>query len=146
MDGGRVTQECDGDHEPWCADFTNAARAMMMAVGCIQAQRCHTNTCPVGVATQDPRRARALDVDDKSARVHRFQRSTLDSALQMMAAMGVQHPGELRPHMLRRRIGPATVRSYEDLSDWPAPGELRAEPPRDWAADWAAADPDHFSV
>lgn len=128
------------------ADFTNAARAMMMAVGCIQAQRCHTNTCPVGVATQDPRRARALDVDDKSARVHRFQRSTLDSALQMMAAMGVQHPGELRPHMLRRRIGPATVRSYEDLYDWPAPGELLAEPPRDWAADWAAADPDHFSV
>lgn len=48
------------------ADFTNAARAMMMAVGCIQAQRCHTNTCPVGVATQDPKRARALHVDDKS--------------------------------------------------------------------------------
>ena len=48
------------------ADYTNAARAMMMATGCIQSQRCHTNTCPVGVATQDPRRARALDVADKS--------------------------------------------------------------------------------
>ena len=48
------------------ADYTNAARAMMMATGCIQAQTCHTNTCPVGVATQDPRRMRALDVDDKT--------------------------------------------------------------------------------
>jgi glutamate synthase domain-containing protein 2 len=51
------------------ADYTNAARAMMMAVGCIQAQMCHTNKCPVGVATQDPRRSRALDVADKSVRV-----------------------------------------------------------------------------
>lgn len=55
------------------ADYTNAARAMMMAVGCIQAQKCHTNRCPVGVTTQDPRRARALDVPDKSVRVRQFQ-------------------------------------------------------------------------
>ena len=51
------------------ADYTNAARAMMQAVGCIQSQRCHTNQCPVGVATQDPRRARALVVADKTTRV-----------------------------------------------------------------------------
>ena len=55
------------------ADYTNAARAMMMAIGCIQAQKCHTNECPVGVATQDPRRARALNVADKSERVLRYQ-------------------------------------------------------------------------
>jgi glutamate synthase domain-containing protein 2 len=59
------------------ADYTNAARAMMMAVGCIQAQRCHTNTCPVGVTTQDPRRTRALVVGDKSVRVQRFQDATV---------------------------------------------------------------------
>ncbi|MFH9865017.1 FMN-binding glutamate synthase family protein [Streptomyces lydicus] len=128
------------------ADFTNAARAMMMAVGCIQAQRCHTNTCPVGVATQDPHRARALDVGDKSARVHRFQQATVDSALQIMGSMGVQHPDELRPHMLRRRLDPLTVRSYEELYAWLSPGELLAAPPQDWAADWTAADPDHFTV
>ncbi|MFG2138383.1 FMN-binding glutamate synthase family protein [Streptomyces sp. NPDC048650] len=128
------------------ADYTNAARAMMMAVGCIQAQRCHTNTCPVGVATQDPRRARALDVGDKSARVHRFQRATVDSAARIMASMGVQHPDELRPHMLRRRIDALTVRSYAELYDWLAPGELRAGPPPAWAADWAAAHPDRFTV
>ena len=55
------------------ADYTNAARAMMMAVGCIRVQDCHINTCPVGVATQDPKRARALDVPDKTERVRRYQ-------------------------------------------------------------------------
>ena len=128
------------------ADYTNAARAMMFAVGCIQAQRCHTNTCPVGVTTQDPRRARALDVGDKSARVYRYQRSTVESAMRIMGSMGVEHPAELRPHMLRRRIDPHSVVSYADLYDWLAPGELLTEPPRDWADDWAAADPDTFTL
>ena len=70
------------------ADYTNAARAMMMAVGCIQSQRCHTNKCPVGVATQDPRRARALDVPDKTERVHRYQDAAVKEALRMIASMG----------------------------------------------------------
>ncbi|HBM41903.1 MAG TPA: FMN-binding glutamate synthase family protein, partial [Sulfitobacter sp.] len=59
------------------ADWCNSARGFMFAVGCIQAQACHTNHCPVGVATQDPTRQRALDVDDKSQRVARFHRNTL---------------------------------------------------------------------
>ncbi|XUL85985.1 glutamate synthase-related protein [Streptomyces galilaeus] len=71
------------------ADCGNAARAMMFAVGRIQARRCHTNTCPVGVTPQDPRRARALDVGDKAARVRRLQEATVGSALQIMASMGV---------------------------------------------------------
>ncbi|MFJ4811631.1 FMN-binding glutamate synthase family protein [Streptomyces longwoodensis] len=128
------------------ADYGNAARAMMFAVGCIQAQRCHTNTCPTGVTTQDPRRARALDVRDKTPRVRRFQESTVASALQIMAAMGVSHPAELRPHMLRRRIDPYTERSYAELYDWLEPGQLLAEPPAAWEADWKAADPDTFTV
>jgi glutamate synthase domain-containing protein 2 len=128
------------------ADYGNAARAMMFAVGCIQAQRCHTNTCPVGVTTQDPRRARALDVPDKTERVRRLQESTVASALQIMAAMGVTDPAELSPHMLRRRTDPQTVRAYDELYDWLSPGELLAEPPASWAADWAAADPDRFTI
>src|SRR5690625_6707423 len=48
------------------ADFTNSARAMMMAIGCIQAQRCHTDRCPTGVTTQDPRRQWGLVVEDRS--------------------------------------------------------------------------------
>jgi glutamate synthase domain-containing protein 2 len=128
------------------ADYTNAARAMMFAIGCIQAQRCHTNKCPVGVTTQDPHRARALDVADKSQRVRRFQEATVRSATQIMSSMGVREPAELRPHMLQRRIDPHTVRTYEELYDWLDEQQLLLAPPRHWAADWAAADPDHFTV
>ncbi|MFJ4713870.1 FMN-binding glutamate synthase family protein [Streptomyces sp. NPDC088785] len=127
------------------ADYTNAARAMMFAVGCIQAQRCHTNRCPTGVTTQDPRRARALDVVDKAARVTRYQRATLHSALQIMAAMGVRDASELGPHLLQRREDHGGFRSYAELYPWLSPGELLAAPPRSWAADWQAADPDTFT-
>ncbi|MFF3419024.1 FMN-binding glutamate synthase family protein [Streptomyces sp. NPDC002698] len=126
------------------ADYTNSARAMMFAVGCVQARRCHTNTCPAGVTTQDPRRFRALDVADKAERVRRYQRATVHSASRIMAAMGVRDPGELTPHRLLRRVGPTTVRSYAELYEWLAPGVLPAAAPPAWAADWAAADPDSF--
>jgi glutamate synthase domain-containing protein 2 len=128
------------------ADYTNAARTMMFALGCIQAQKCHTNHCPVGVATQDPRRSRALDVTDKSERVHLYQRATVDSALRIMASMGVSRPDELRPHMLGRRIDPTHVRSYGQLYDWLEPGQLLTEPPSGWAADYLTADPDRFAA
>jgi glutamate synthase domain-containing protein 2 len=127
------------------ADYTNAARAMMMAVGCIQAQRCHTNTCPVGVATQDPRRSRALDVPDKTERVRRFQQATVAQAQQIIASMGLSGPHELTPGMLHRRIDHTTVRTYAELYDWLEPGQLLSGAPEDWAEDWAAADADHFA-
>ncbi|MFE9097423.1 glutamate synthase-related protein [Streptomyces sp. NPDC007264] len=126
------------------ADYTNAARAMMGALGCVRARRCHTNTCPTGVATQDPGRVRGLVVADKSARVHRFQRDAVRDATQIMAAMGVRDPADLTPALLMRRTDAATVRSYADLYEWLAPGVLLAGPPPSWAADWAAADPDAF--
>ncbi|MFE4703184.1 FMN-binding glutamate synthase family protein [Streptomyces sp. NPDC056738] len=126
------------------ADYTNAARAMMLALGCVQAGRCHTDTCPTGVATQDPRRVRALDVADKSERVRRYQRATVLGASRIMAAMGVRDAGGLTPDLLMRRVGPTAVRSYAELYEWLAPGVLLAEPPPDWASDWAAADPDAF--
>ncbi len=128
------------------ADYGNSARAMMFAVGCIQAQRCPTNTCPTGAATQDPWRARALDVRDKTPRVRRFQEATVAGALQIMASMGVTDPAQLRPHMLRRRVGPTTDRSYAERYEWLEPGQLLAEPPAARAADWKAADPDRFQV
>ncbi len=129
------------------ADYTNAARAMMFAVGCIQSQRCHTNRCPVGVATTDPRRTRALDVADKYQRVRRFQEATVHSALQIMASAGVDDPAQLRPHMLRRRTGPHRAASYDELYDWLEPGRLlhAGRRPADWARDWDAADPDRFT-
>jgi hypothetical protein len=119
---------------------------MMMAAGCIQARLCHTNRCPVGVATQDPARARALDVADKTERVRRYQQNTVAQAQQIIAAMGLSEPRELRPAHLLHRTDQNTVRTYAELIDWLEPGELLADVPRDWAADWRAADPDSFSA
>ena len=126
------------------ADYTNAARAMMMAVGCIQAQRCQTNRCPVGVTTQDPKRARALVVPDKAVRVHQYQQATVAQALELVAAMGLPGPEALGPQHLMRRMDHVTVRSYRELFEWVAPGQLIAEPPESWAHDWRIADPDSF--
>jgi len=127
------------------ADYTNAARAMMMAAGCIQAQKCHTNQCPVGVATQDPRRARALDVADKTERVFRYQQATVAQAQQVIASLGLAGPQEVHPAMLFRRIDQVRTATYAELYDWLAHGELLAEPPQGWAGDWAAARPDTFA-
>lgn len=126
------------------ADFTMSARAMMMATGCIQAQKCHTNHCPVGVATQDPRLTRALDVEDKSKRVHNYQKLTVREAVQIMASMGLNHPSQLNTRMLRRRVDHLNTRSYASIYHWLREDELLNEPPRGWAADWREADADHF--
>jgi glutamate synthase domain-containing protein 2 len=128
------------------ADYTNAARAMMMAAGCIQAQRCHTNTCPVGVTTQDPRRGRALDVPDKTQRVYRFQQATVAQAQQIMGSMGLHGPAEIEPWMLIRRVDEMTTSSYAELFEWLEPGELLATPRESWAADWQRANPDSFKA
>jgi glutamate synthase domain-containing protein 2 len=127
------------------ADYTNAARAMMMATGCIMSQRCHTNQCPVGVATQDPHRARALDVEDKLHRVARYQHATVAEAQRMLGSMGLRDPGAVTPHNLMRRVDHITSRSYAELYEWLAPGQLLGEAPAGWTVDWARADPDSFA-
>jgi glutamate synthase domain-containing protein 2 len=127
------------------ADYTNAARAMMMAVGCIQSQECHLNTCPVGVATQDPRRARALDVGDKTQRVKRYQEATVKEAVRIMSSMGVNGPHQLTPHHLMRRVDQHRTLSYAELYEWLRPGELLSGPPVSWSEDWFRADADTFA-
>jgi glutamate synthase domain-containing protein 2 len=126
------------------ADYTNSARSMMMAVGCIQAQTCHTNTCPVGVTTQDPKRMRALDVPSKAERVRSYQEEAVGQAMQVVASMGLRSFGELTPHMLRRRVAHGDIKSYADMFRWLEPGELLDQPPDGWVRDWERADPDRF--
>ena len=75
----------------------------MFSIGCIQAQACHTNHCPVGVATQDPLRARALDPEHKSHRVARFHRETLQALGEMAGAAGLSNPSGFLPHHLMQR-------------------------------------------
>lgn len=128
------------------ADYTNSARAMMMAVGCIQAQICHTGMCPVGVTTQDPKRQRALHVGDKSQRVRNYHESTVGQAVEIMASLGVNDPQDLHPGLLQQSSGSNEHRSYADLYKWLKPGELLAQPPESWAGDWNAADSGSFGV
>jgi glutamate synthase domain-containing protein 2 len=85
------------------ADVVNAARTMMMAIGCIQSRHCNTNLCPTGIATQDPIRAKAVDVERKSERVKNFHNNTLASFYELVGSMGLDDPAKLVPQMVKRR-------------------------------------------
>ena len=129
------------------ADAAMSARAMMMAVGCIQAQVCHTGECPVGVATQNPRFTRALNVKDKGERVYHYQKNTVRHALALMASMGVTDPKDLKPTMLRRRISTAENPTYAELYQWLEDGSLlNGTAPEEWLKDWERARIDKFGV
>lgn len=85
------------------ADWVNSARGFMFALGCIQAQACHTNRCPVGVATQDKTLGRALDVGDKAERVARFHKNTVHAVAEIAAAAGLSDPRSFLPHHFMQR-------------------------------------------
>lgn len=97
------------------ADMINSARGMMLALGCIQALRCNTNKCPVGVSTTNPSLYQGLDVNDKSMRVANYHRETLVAFSELLGAMGLSHPQELQRHHIQRRITPTEVRDYEQI-------------------------------
>lgn len=129
------------------ADWCNSARGFMFAVGCIQAQTCHTGKCPTGVATQDRLRQRGVVVADKAERVANFHRETVKALAELIAASGLCHPTELRPEHLMHRISPGRVMSYAEQYRFLAPGELLAgtEDPRFRDA-WAEARADSFAL
>ena len=106
------------------ADWTNAARGYMFALGCIQSLSCHTNTCPTGVATQDAGRQRALVVPDKAERVHKFHDRTVAVLADMLAAAGLMHPDELRPFHLEHRISATTIRTFDQVHHFLKAGAL----------------------
>jgi len=106
------------------ADWCNSARGFMFALGCVQAQHCHLDTCPSGVATQDLHRMRALVVPDKAERVASFHRNTLKALAELIAAAGLTHPNQLRPHHIVQRVSPNEVRLLSHLLPFLGPGEL----------------------
>lgn len=85
------------------ADVVNAARTMMMAIGCVQSRHCNNNLCPTGIATQDPARAKAVHVIDKSERVKNFHKNTLKNFYELVGSMGLDDPAKLMPQMIKRR-------------------------------------------
>ncbi|MDU9396747.1 FMN-binding glutamate synthase family protein [Pseudomonas sp. zfem003] len=130
------------------ADWANSARGFMFAIGCIQSQSCHTNKCPTGVATQDPLRQRALVVPDKAERVFNFHRNTLKALAEMLAAAGLEHPSQLEPRHLVRRVSDREIRLFSQLHVFLKPGDLLRD---DLKADfyarmWAMARADSFEA
>ena len=106
------------------ADWCNAARGFMFALGCIQAQTCHTGRCPTGVTTQDPARQRALVVPDKAERVYRFHQNTLHALKDLVQAAGLRHPREISPQHIVRRTSQHQVRLLANELGFVAPGVL----------------------
>jgi glutamate synthase domain-containing protein 2 len=106
------------------ADWCNAGRGFMMALGCIQAQSCHTGKCPTGVTTQDPVRQQALVVPDKAERVRSFHRSTLHALQEIVQAAGLLHPQEVSAHHIVRRLTDTEVRLLSHLIMKVEPGAL----------------------
>lgn len=130
------------------ADWCNAARGFMFALGCIQSQSCHTDRCPTGVATQDALRQRALVVPDKAARVAGFHRNTLLALAELIGAAGLSHPEELGPEHIVRRVSSTEVRSLANLHFWVQPGELLTGIPAHpvFQVFWAAASAESFAA
>lgn len=128
------------------ANMCNSARAMMLSVGCIQSRQCNTNQCPVGVATQNKRLMRALNVDDKKMRVARFHQATVHSFLEILGAMGLQTPCDLDPAMILRRIDANLIRSYREIYRYLDKGSLLndATVAEHFKAHWEAASAERF--
>lgn len=108
------------------ADWCNSARGFMFALGCIQAQHCHTGHCPTGVTTQDPLRQQALVVPDKAERVFRFHEHTLEALKELVQAAGLTHPNQITPAHIVRRTSDHQVRLLATLLPALRPGELLA--------------------
>jgi glutamate synthase domain-containing protein 2 len=109
------------------ADWANSARGFMFAIGCIQAQACHTNHCPTGVATQDKLRQRALVVPDKAERVYNFHKNTLKALGDMTGAAGLTHPSGFLPHHLLMRENDRDMVTGEEVYPYMPEGFLLRE-------------------
>ncbi len=118
------------------ADFCNSARGFMFAIGCIQAQSCHTNKCPVGIATQDKLRQRALDPGDKSQRVARFHRNTLHALGELASAAGLDHPIDFLPYHLMFRQEASTFMDGNEVFAYVPEGFLLAAERHPDLAEW----------
>jgi len=123
------------------ADTVNSARAMMFALGCIQSRSCNTDKCPTGIATQDPARSHALDVDDKSSRVDNYQREMVENLLEVLAAAGLERLEDLRPRHINHRVGGTVVRNYDQMYPTIPIGCLLTDSsiPEQWRSEWEIA-------
>ncbi|BBM87469.1 glutamate synthase-related protein [Candidatus Uabimicrobium amorphum] len=106
------------------ADLCYSARGMMLALGCIQALRCNSNDCPSGVATQKARFYKGVVVADKKERVANYHKGTIHGVGEILGAMGLEDPSELKPYHLVRRVAFNEIRHYGELYEYLQKGDL----------------------
>ena len=106
------------------ADWCNSARGFMFALGCIQAQTCHSGNCPTGVTTQDPTRQLALVVPSKAERVKNFHEHTLEALQELMEASGLKTPHDFTPRHIMRRVSETQTLHLSDMVDTLEAGAL----------------------
>ena len=130
------------------ADWCNSARGFMFALGCIQAQHCHTGHCPTGVTTQDARRQQALVVPTKTERVFQFHNNTLKALKELVQAAGLVHPGQISASHIVRRTSDHGVKLLANLLPFVAPGALLSGdvPHQVFKVYWPMAQATSFSV
>jgi glutamate synthase domain-containing protein 2 len=122
------------------ADLCNSARGMLFSLGCIQALRCNTNTCPTGVATQDKALVKGLVVADKFERVARYHHATVKSFLDVLGATGLTEPKEIKPWHVQKRISAVEVKHYGEIYDFLKKDSLLQEPrPKGYDRPWRSA-------
>jgi glutamate synthase domain-containing protein 2 len=128
------------------ADLCNSARGMMFALGCIQALECHANTCPTGVATQNPELMKGLVPEEKSVRVARFQKETVKSAMDLMASAGLAHPDDVTRDVVTTRIDRNKVETFAEIFPELETGCLINENsvPKDFLYFWKKASVEKF--
>jgi len=130
------------------ADLCNAARAMMLSLGCIQALECNKNTCPTGVATQDPYFAKGLDVDDKKQRVANYHKNTVGSFVELLSCASLDHPDKINRTHVYRRVFMNMVKTYAEIYPPIEKGCLldQADSPMEFDAYLSNAAADHFGT
>ncbi|MEN3794303.1 FMN-binding glutamate synthase family protein [Fulvimarina sp. MAC3] len=127
------------------ANWSNAARAFMFSLGCVQSLRCHTGTCPKGIATSSPARQRALVIPEKAKRVASFQSATLDSLHDIVVACGLETPDDFRPQHLRQWRNNTDMIPISDVVSFLSDRQLLDDPDSTpYGAYWRMADPDSF--
>ncbi len=128
------------------ADTVNVARAMMFALGCIQSRHCDADTCPTGVATQNPAHYKALDVELKAKRVAHYHAATIENLKELLAACGLESLDQLMPWHINRRVEGTQIKNYDELYPCIERDCLLDEKhiPNDWKEDWQRASATHW--
>ena len=97
------------------ADVVYSARSMLLSLGCIQALKCNTNTCPTGIATQNPALVKGLHVPTKTLRVKNYHSETIKVVSEILGAMGLKSHRDLNRSHLYKRIYDSSVKSYAEM-------------------------------